>query len=220
MSEKALLENMHVLPKQLEIKNFETLMQANNIDLSDVEKNNICILEIFGADYAELYKTLIFAYKNKQLPIRQSIIGHCVRELVEGLLQWNDEESKAEVINALMKVSFINSGQNTQEDVKKAISFDKVWPNIKGLRRIEIGLKNLLRQRRPQLIEAIEQQNPEAENIWRNLEQIGDNVQNFYRKVQGVRHLNCRFNTIEESEIEQGIEHVNQYINNRNCSKC
>ena len=183
-------------------------------NLTPTNKKICEILRTFSADAEETYKAALCLLQQADFPARQSLLSHCLVNLIDAINCYSEDLLTAQVIEALSKIKFVVESNKSTDDIKDAVQH--AWhQGLKNLYDQKTKTKTLFMDKNPKF-EHILTDETVPETIKRDLQkQLAQKQANFSaakKSLNKCRHLNITFHKISEEELKKHFRNIEDYI--------
>lgn len=184
------------------IENFAKIDESVEVFLADhLTKNQqdlINLLNNFSKDDSiKLYKTACYAFYKVDLPCRQMIVAHCMRELFNCFIDRDEALYKQEIQDAVKNMNFVKLAK-TSDEVISDIS-GELSKKIKQLHNEEGKIKSFLSDLRPKLTQ-------------REINDIVEPALTAKKHLEKLRHYRTKIETIKEDFFLQYFSIIENFI--------
>lgn len=180
----------------------------------DPERQNIRkILRSINENAEKIYLAGVYLLQIKDFPARQSVVGHCFRELINAIIRTDETSMKSQLLEAIKTIEFVKQGQSNDEEIKKIVDTKDIWAKFKALRNERSQLSETLLSMNPKLALKIESSNiDEREKAREYLDTFIKSVKDAKGAIESLRHFNKKFHTISDEELFNNIQTIENYI--------
>ncbi len=198
--------------RDIEIPNAIISMENFYAQNLGPKRKKICeILRTFSDDAVNIYLAGVAALEIPNFPAKQSIIGHCFRELINALVRSDENELKQQVFTALKSAEFIRNSESKNERIEHVVN--EIWEKIKPLNNETSKLKTMFidknpKQKKDLLFSDIETRKKTQKNIDDVIQQVLTAKGNLDKR----RHFNKKFSIIPNEQLIENVTILENYI--------
>ena len=184
----------------------------------DPVKKKICeILKTFSNDAEDAYKAAIYIWQIPDFPAKQSIVAHCLVNVMDAINEYSEDILKGQLFDALKTVDFVKESEKTDSDINKIIT--SLWnQGLKKLYDEKVKMRALYMDRNPIFERMMKDETvvqEKKQQIKREFEKKAEKI-NFAKRgdnsLNSCRHLNIKFHKISDSEFGNHISNIENYI--------
>lgn len=175
---------------------FETFLEQN---MSNQNKKVLAILKQLGNNQlTNLYKTALFCIFQKDVPFRQMLCAHCMRELFNIIIRRNQKslkDIKEHLYQVLSELPLITNSEIGADVIKEAVPID-----MDKLANFHFKIKAFLQHYRPKLSE---------DEILSHT----DNVLKAKGKLESLRHIDeGKATSMEEEDFLYYVSEIEKFF--------
>ncbi len=181
--------------------------------LTDKQKDVANVLRTYSDDSASIYIAGCTILNTPNFPAKQSIVGHCFREMLNGIIRWNEPVNKAQFTRAIESVDFIQNCGFSSQEIDKTVN--EIWDKAKKFGNEAGKLKTALIDKNPRWAQQLKDEKispNEKEQVQRDINKIIEKVLDSKHKINKTRHFNETFYTIAPEDFTKHIETIESYI--------
>lgn len=184
----------------------------------DPVKKKICeILRTFSDDAEAAYKAAVFILQIPDFPAKQSVVAHCMVNVIDAINVYSENILKCQLLNALKTVEFIKESKKSDSDIEKIITSS--WnQGFKQLYDEQAKIRELFMDRNPAFERMIkdeavpkEKKNQLQQELSHKIDKVNA-AKRGKNSLHSCRHLNIKFHTISDSEFMGHIKNIENYI--------
>ena len=184
----------------------------------DPVKKKICeILKTFSNDAEDAYKAAIYIWQIPDFPAMQSVVAHCLVNVMDAINEYSEDILKGQLFDALKTIDFVKESEKTDSDIKKIITSS--WnQGLKKLYDEKVKMRALYMDRNPTFERMMKDETVSQEKKQQIKQEFEKKAQeiNFAKRgddsLNSCRHLNIRFHKISDSEFVNHIINIENYI--------
>ena len=176
------------------------------------KRKKVCeILRTFNDDAVSIYLAGIVALETPNFPAKQSIVGHCFRELINAIVRSDENALKQQVFTALKSSEFIRNSGSTNEHIGHVVN--EIWEKIKPLNNETSKLKTMFidknpKQKKDLLFSDVETRRKTQKDIDNIIQQVLTAKGNLDKR----RHFNKKFSIIPNEQLIENVTILENYI--------
>lgn len=179
------------------------------------KRKKICeILKTFSDDAEETYKAALYLFQQKDFPARQSLLSHCLVNLIDIINNYSENLLKKQLIEAISNVRFVVESNKTADEIKKVVQH--TWnQGLKGLYDQKTQTKTLFMTKNPKFEKILQDENisPETKNkLEYEFGKKYTTIKNASNALNSCRHINEQYNTIPEQELCTHFTNIEEYL--------
>lgn len=183
-------------------------------NLTPTNKKICEILRTFSADAEETYKAALCLLQQTDFPARQSLLSHCLVNLIDAINCYSENILKKQVVEAISNVRFVIESNKTADEIKKVVQH--TWnQGLKALYNQKIQTKTLFMTRNPKIEKILQDENisPEIKNeLEREFSKKYSTIENASNALNSCRHLNEKYHKISEQDLCLHFKNIEEYI--------
>ena len=183
-------------------------------NLTPTNKKICEILRTFSADAEETYKAALCLLQQADFPARQSLLSHCLVNLIDAINCYSENLLKKQVIEAISNVRFVIESNKTADEIKKVVQH--TWnQGLKALYNQKIQTKTLFMTRNPKIEKILQDENISSETkneLEREFSKKYSTIENASNALNSCRHLNEKYHKISEQDLCLHFKNIEEYI--------
>ena len=198
--------------------------QNNVVSMSDFfngldpVKKKICeILKTFSDDAEDAYKAAIYIWQIPDFPAKQSVVAHCLVNVIDAINEYSEDILKRQLFDALKAVNFVKESEKTDSEIQQIITSS--WnQGLKKLYNEKAKMCALYMDRNPIFERMMKDEAVAQERRQQIKKEFDEKVQKISFAKRGsdslnsCRHLNIKFHKISDSEFVNHISNIENYI--------
>lgn len=184
-------------------------------NLTPTNKKICEILRTFSADAEETYKAALCLLQQADFPARQSLLSHCLVNLIDAINCYSENLLQNQVVEALSRTKFVVESNKSTDDIKDAVQHAWHQQGLKKLYDQKIQTKTLFMTKNPKIEKILQDENisPEIKNeLEREFGKKYSTIKNASNALNSCRHLNEKYHKISEQDLCLHFKNIEEYI--------